>query len=67
MNYRRLGKTDLNISIIAYGGLPLFLSPLTGPYQPFTRRLMKESIILIWMRQGTSSFPKRCIWMEAAR
>jgi predicted aldo/keto reductase-like oxidoreductase len=24
MNYRRLGKTNLNISIIAYGGLPLF-------------------------------------------
>ena len=24
MQYRRLGKTNLNISIIAYGGLPLF-------------------------------------------
>lgn len=27
MQYRRLGKTNLNISIIAYGGLPLFFEP----------------------------------------
>ena len=27
MEYRRLGRTNLNISIIAYGGLPLFFEP----------------------------------------
>lgn len=27
MEYRRLGKTNLNISIIGYGGLPLFFEP----------------------------------------
>ena len=27
MQYRRLGKTNLTISIIAYGGLPLFFEP----------------------------------------
>ena len=27
MDYRRLGKTNLNISIIGYGGLPLFFEP----------------------------------------
>jgi hypothetical protein len=27
MDYRRLGRTNLNISIIGYGGLPLFFEP----------------------------------------
>ncbi len=27
MKYRRLGKTNLNISVVSYGGLPLFFEP----------------------------------------
>lgn len=27
MEYRRLGRTNLNVSIIGYGGLPLFIQP----------------------------------------
>lgn len=33
MNYRRLGKTNLDISIIAYGGLPLFFESVDRAIQ----------------------------------
>ena len=66
MEYRRLGRTNLNISIVGFGGLPLFFEPPDKAIQAIHTAL-DEGINYFDLDEAGNQFSPEKVYLDGGK